>query len=62
MASNKVTRHGGHPKKSLKWMHFATKDAPELSDPHFLPVLVVNTTMTYLTRDIDSICTRIALA
>lgn len=33
MASNKVNRHRGHPKKSLKWMHFATKDAPDLSYP-----------------------------
>lgn len=41
MASHKVNRHGSHPKRSLelstctslKWMHFATKDAPELSYP-----------------------------
>lgn len=66
--SYKVNRHRSHSKKSLEHVHIPEMDAlcnqgcTRALLPYFLPFLVVNTTMTYLKRDIDSICTRIALA
>lgn len=68
MASYKVNWHRSHPKKSLEHMHLPEMDAlcnrgcTRALLPHFLPFLVVNTTVTYLKTDIDLICIRIALA